>query len=58
MRRPDHQLPPVTTGWNYAVRLCRPRPEILNGIGNPGAAAGEVTEGTNTARSFRLVTAK
>jgi hypothetical protein len=22
---------PFTPGWNYTVRLCRARPEILNG---------------------------
>src|SRR6267142_1582689 len=30
----DGQIPnciPITRGWNYMVRLYRPRPEILNG---------------------------
>jgi hypothetical protein len=22
---------PIMSGWNFMVRLCRPRPEILNG---------------------------
>ena len=22
---------PITDGWNYAVRLYQPRPEVLNG---------------------------
>jgi hypothetical protein len=24
-------LPPVMEGWNYAIRLYRPRPEVLDG---------------------------
>ena len=30
----DSKIPnclPITKGWNYTVRLYRPRPEILNG---------------------------
>ncbi len=30
----DGKIPnclPITPGWNYTVRLYRPRPEILNG---------------------------
>jgi hypothetical protein len=28
---PDRNSLPITDGWNYLVRLYRPRPEILNG---------------------------
>ena len=31
LRRRPAQLPPIMDGWNYAVRLYRPRPEILDG---------------------------
>ena len=31
MRRRPPNCIPITDGWNYAVRLYRPRPEILDG---------------------------
>ena len=31
LRRQDPQLPADLKGWNYMVRLYRPRAEILNG---------------------------
>ena len=44
----DGKIPnclPIMQGWNYTVRLYRPRAEILNGkLEIPGGAAGELTE--------------
>jgi hypothetical protein len=28
---PKRNSLPITEGWNYLVRLCRPRPEIISG---------------------------
>ena len=34
LRRQDSELPADHAGWNYTVRLYRPRAEILNGSGS------------------------
>ena len=38
----NRTAPPIINGWNYLVRLYRPRAEILKHMEIPGGAAGEL----------------
>ena len=43
----DGKIPnclPMMEGWNYTVRLYRPRAEILSGMEVPGGATGELRQ--------------
>ena len=55
----DGKIPnclPIMTGWNYTVRLYRPRAEILNGKWKfPEAAAGAPTVGQRTSAAGHRV---